>query len=204
MKDAGQSANRVSPEAAKQAIGAKTCLYPMPCVLVGANVQGKPNYLTVAYCGIVQHQPPMLAITLNKRHYTNAGIVENGTFSVNIPSASMVEVTDYCGLVSGRQHDKSALFDTFYGMLGTAPMIRACPLSLECKLREQLDVGGTNDIFIGEIIEVYADERVLTNGVPDIRKIDPIIFSMYDNNYWRIGPHLARAWSVGKEFTPPG
>lgn len=187
----------------KQTIGAKTCLYPMPVVLVGANVEEKPNFVTVAYCGIAQHQPPMVMITLNKRHYTNAGISANGSFSVNIPSANMVEVTDYCGLVSGKQQDKSRLFTTFYGALGTAPMIRECPLSMECKLHQQLDVGGTNDIFLGEIVEVYADDRILTSGLPDIRKIDPIIFSMHDNNYWKIGMHLARAWSIGKEFTPP-
>ena len=184
----------------KIAIGAKTFLYPMPTTLVGANVRGKPNFLTVAYCGIVQHSPAMIAVESSKTHYTNAGIKENGTFSVNIPSEEMVKITDYCGIVSGKTVDKSTLFETFYGTLGTAPMIKECPINLECKLVQTLDYGGTGEIFIGEIVEAYSEERYLTNGLPDIKKIKPIIFSMHDNNYWKIGEHLGRAWNIGKNF----
>ncbi|MGQ9721275.1 MAG: flavin reductase family protein [Candidatus Jordarchaeum sp.] len=97
----------------KREIGAKTFLYPMPTTLVGANVGGKPNFLTIAYCGIVNHNPPAISIALSKRHYTNPGIRENKTFSVNIPSVEMVKITDYCGLVSGKNVDKSQLFDVF-------------------------------------------------------------------------------------------
>ncbi len=142
----------------------------------------------------------MIEITLGKRHYTNTGIKENGTFSVNIPSEEMVTVTDYCGIVSGKDIDKSPLFETFYGRLKTAPMIRECPINLECKLVQTLEFSGMNEIFIGEIVEAYAEEKYLTNGLPDIKKVKPIIFSMHDNNYWKIGEHLGRAWSIGKEF----
>jgi flavin reductase (DIM6/NTAB) family NADH-FMN oxidoreductase RutF len=184
----------------KIAIGAKTFLYPMPTTLVGANVRGKPNFLTVAYCGIVQHSPAMIAVESSKTHYTNAGIKENGTFSVNIPSEEMVTITDYCGIVSGKTVDKSSLFETFYGKLGTAPMIKECPINLECKLVQTLDYGDPGEIFIGEIVEAYSEERYLTKGLPDIKKIKPIVFSMHDNNYWKIGEHLGRAWDIGKKF----
>lgn len=186
----------------KRRIGAKTFLYPMPTVIVGATVGGKPNYITIAYCGIVQHAPPMVAVTLGKSHYTNAGIRESRSFSVNIPSEEMVELTDYCGIVSGNKVDKASLFTTFHGMLGNAPMIRECAVSLECRLVQMLDYGGTNELFIGEIVETYADESVLSHGLPDIRKLRPIIFSMHDNNYWKIGDHLGKAWSVGRKFKP--
>ena len=186
----------------KTRLGARTYLYPMPVVLVGANVDGKPNYLTVAYCGIAQHTPPMISVALGKPHYTNIGIKENNTFSVNIPSVEMLEITDYVGLNSGKKVDKSELFENFYGVLKTAPMIRECPLNLECRLVQAIDVGGLNDIFIGEIVETYAEEKFLTDGKPDIRKISPIVFSMHDNNYWKVGEHLGRAWSIGKDFKP--
>lgn len=184
----------------KKTIGAKNFLYPMPITLVGADVNGMPNYLTVAFCGIVQASPPMISITLGKMHYTNEGIRENNCFSVNIPSRYMVEATDYCGIVSGKKIDKSCIFETFYGKLKEAPMIRECPINLECRLVQTLDFGGTNEAFIGEIVESYAEERYLCNGTPDIEKIEPIVFSMYDNNYWGIGNHLGKAWSVGKMF----
>lgn len=187
----------------KKPIGAKTFLYPMPTIIVGARVNGRPNFLTVAYCGIAQHSPPMIMITLGKSHFTNAGIRESGTFSVNIPSADMVKITDYAGMVSGKSTDKSALFTAFYGRLETAPLIAECPLCLECKLVTTVDMYGTNDVFIGEIVESYTDDRYLTNGLPDIKKIDPLVFSMHDNNYWRVGDHVARAWSVGREYGKP-
>lgn len=187
----------------KREIGAGTYLYPMPTVLVGANVNGRANFLAVAYCGIAQHSPPMIAITLGKPHHTNIGIKENKTFSVNIPSEDQVVITDYCGIVSGKKVDKSSLFRIFYGKLGTAPLIEECPLNLECRLEQTVDIGGTNEIFIGEIVQTYADESCLTEGNPDIRKIRPIIFSMHDNNYWKVGEHLGKAWNIGKKWMPP-
>ena len=84
-------------------LSAKTICYPMPCSLVGVNVGGKPNYLTVAWFSTVNVKPPYHMIALGKAHYTNPGIKENGTFSVNIPSAAMADVTDYCGIVSGNK-----------------------------------------------------------------------------------------------------
>ena len=183
----------------KLEIGAKTFLYPMPTTLVGANVRGKPNYLTVAYCGILNHTPPVISVALGKAHYTNIGIKENGSFSVNIPSEELAKITDYCGLVSGHKVDKSNLFQTFYGKLETAPMIRECPLNLECKLMQTLEFA-VGEVFIGEIVAVYSEDRYLTGGLPDIKKINPIIFSMHDNNYWKVGEHLGRAWSIGKDL----
>jgi flavin reductase (DIM6/NTAB) family NADH-FMN oxidoreductase RutF len=88
-------------------------------------VNGKPNYITIAHVGIMD--PGTVSLSMSKAHYTNAGIKENGTFSVNIPSAKIVKETDYCGLMSGKNIDKASLFKTFYGKLKTAPMIEECP-----------------------------------------------------------------------------
>jgi flavin reductase (DIM6/NTAB) family NADH-FMN oxidoreductase RutF len=177
-----------------------TYLFPMPTTIVGANVSGKPNYLTIAYCGTVQAEPPMLSVALNRHHYSNAGIRENRTFSVNIPSESMVEITDYIGIYSGRNVDKSGLFENFYGELKTAPMIRECPLNLECRLVQVVDIPGRDELFIGEIVHIYCSEAYLTGGLPDINKIRPIIFSFGDHKYWKLGEYLGPAWNIGKDF----
>lgn len=181
----------------KVSLGARNCLYPMPTTLVGANVNGKPAFITMAHVGILDYTT--ISLGMNKAHYTNAGIRENGTFSVNIPSQDMVRVTDYCGLVTGRKVDKGALFTVFYGSLGTAPMIKECSVNMECRLLQTVD-RPNHDVFIGEIVESHCDENVLTDGVLDFSKVQPVLFVMNDKSYWRLGERLARAWSVGKGY----
>ena len=184
----------------KKKIGANTYLYPMPTTIVGADVNGRANFITIAYCGIAQHKPPMITVSLGKVHYTNEGIKQNKTFSVNTPSEEMVKVADYVGIKSGRVIDKSRLFGVFYGLLRTAPMIKEAPLNLECKLIKTLDFGGMGELFVGEIVEAYAREEILTMGLPDIKKIAPVLFSMHDNNYWKVGEHIGKAWEAGFEY----
>ena len=88
----------------------------------------------------------------------------------------MVAVTDYTGLVSGKRVDKSGLFDLFYGDLMAAPMIKECPLTIECKLHQQVKLP-TNSFFIGEIVKAYSEEKYLTDGKPDIKKVNPFVFN---------------------------
>jgi flavin reductase (DIM6/NTAB) family NADH-FMN oxidoreductase RutF len=181
----------------KVEIGSNVYLVPMPVVLVGTVLEGKANFMTVGWVSRVNFQPPMIAVCINKAHYTAQGIVDTGAFSVNIPAKSMMAATDYCGLVSGRRTDKSEVFELFYGRLPGAPMIAECPLTMACKLFQTVDLP-SNFLFIGEIEGAYCEERFMTDGRPDLRKIDPFVLSMPDNHYWGVGDPLGRAWSVGK------
>ncbi|MEW6264586.1 MAG: flavin reductase family protein [Thermodesulfobacteriota bacterium] len=184
---------------AKPALGAKAFIYPMPVTLVGALVHGQPNYLTIAFCAPVNHSPVVLAVGLNEKHYTNMGIRENRTFSVNIPSEAMVKLVDLCGLVSGHRADKSKLFTSFYGRLNTAPMIEECPLNFECRLIHEVELPGRN-VYFGEVVQAYAEERFLTEGRPDLKKMNPFVFTMPDNTYWSVGDPLGPAWRIGQEL----
>ncbi len=79
-------------------------------------------------------------------------------------------------------------------------MINDAPLNLECKVVQIVETGKGHDIFLGEIIQAYAEEKFLTNGIPDITKMKPMFFSMNDNNYWKIGEHIGKAWSIGRNY----
>ncbi len=179
-------------------------LFPMPVVLIGANVNGKANFLTLAYVGIVESKPPMISISSYQTHHTNIGIKENKTFSVNTPSEGMVEVTDFCGLKSGKEIDKSEIFDIFYGELKTAPMIIHSPLNLECKVVKTISItefSGAekgHEIFIGEIVNAYSDDYYLSNEKPDIKKLNPLLYS--SNNYWKLSEPIGKAFSIGKNY----
>ncbi len=180
-------------------LGANAYIYPMPVTLVGAKVGGKANFMAVGWVMRVNMRPPLLAVALNKAHFTPRGIRENQTFSVNFPGADLMDKVDYCGLVSGRQVDKSGLFRVFYGELETAPLIEECPLVMECRLYQVVDLPA-QDLFIGEIVAAHADEDCLTDGRPDIGKINPLVLTMPDNNYWTVGAHAGRAWEAGKKL----
>ncbi len=181
-------------------LGPNPYIYPMPIVIVGTHVDGKPNFITVAYCGIVQHQPPMVAITLINSHFTNKGIHENECFSVNIPNTRMLKVTDYLGMNSGENIDKSDIFNIFYGTLSAAPLIEETPLNLECKLVRTIDLSNNSEIFIGEIIETYSKKKYLKRGRPYIKKLDPVLFSINSNNYFKVGRKIGSAWEKGLDF----
>ncbi len=174
---------------------------PMPVVLVGALVKGKANFMTVGWCARANANPPMIACGIGNRHYTPKGIAETKTFSVNIPSADLMEKTDYCGIVSGEKTDKAKVFDVFYGATKTAPMIRECPVSLECRLVQVVPLP-TNSMYIGEIVGAFADGRVIRDGRPDFPAIDPLFLTMPDNHYWTLGKHAGDAWSAGKKMMP--
>ena len=188
----------------KSKITPRAYLFPMPVALIGANVDGKPNFETLAYVGIVEADPPLISIASWETHYTNIGIKENGTFSVNTPTEELADKIDYVGIVSGKEVDKSAVFDVFYGDLKTAPMARLSPLNLECevvkiiKVTDLVDVENGHEIFIGKIINAYSDEKYLTEGVPDIAKLNTFTYSR--NNYWKVGGKLAPAFEIGKKY----
>jgi flavin reductase (DIM6/NTAB) family NADH-FMN oxidoreductase RutF len=182
----------------KEKLSSNAFVYPMPMTLVGAMVEDKPNFMAAAWVSRVNNRPPMMAVAIGS-HHTNAGIHEHRAFSVNIPSLDMLEVTDYCGLVSGRKVDKSELFTLFYGELAHAPMIEACPVSLACRLVQAVELP-SNTLFIGEIVEAFASAEVVTDGKPDIEKMRPFTLTMPDNRYWTVGEVAGRAWGSGRGY----
>jgi flavin reductase (DIM6/NTAB) family NADH-FMN oxidoreductase RutF len=186
-------------EMSKIRISTNAFIYPMPLVIVGTVVGNRANFMAAGWVSRVNYQPPLIAIAIHKGHYTTAGIAEHGQFGLSIPGRGLLEQVDYVGLVSGKEQDKSRVFQHFTRDLRYAPMIQECPLTMECSLVQAVDLP-TNTLFIGEIKGAYADEQCLTDGKPDIKKMEPITLSMPDNNYWAIGAHLGKAWSIGKKY----
>jgi len=186
----------------KVAMGAQTMIYPMPVTLVGAQVDDKPNFMTLAWCGIANAEPPMISLAVRHDRYTLRGIRGKLVFSVNIPSQDLVRETDYCGTTSGSKTNKAEVcqFKIFYGRLGTAPLIEQCPINLECKVMNILDLG-SHSLVIGRIEETYVSENCLTNGKPDVNKIRPFAYIRTPaQQYQALGEVIAKAYSVGKEL----
>ncbi len=186
----------------KVKLGPRPLVYPMPSLLVGATVEGKTDFMVVAWGGVACGKPPMISLAIQHIRHTLKGINTSGTFSVNIPSREQVTETDYCGIVSGANTDKGKTcgFDIFYGTLGNAPMIKQCPVNLECKVVHTLDLG-SHVLVVGEIIETYTSPECLTDGEPDVDKIKPFIYSGGKaSQYLSFGEVLATAFEIGRKL----
>jgi len=182
----------------KVKLGARTMLYPMPAVLVGAQVNGKPNFMTAAWCGIAASTPPAISVAVRPARFTLKGISTNDTFSINVPSVDLIEKVDYCGIYSGHKIDKSQIFKVSYGKLNTAPLVEECPVNLECRVIHTLDLG-SHILFVGEIVETYVDQDCLIDGKVDPAKIDPLIYTTDVQQYHRLGEMVGQAWEAGKK-----
>jgi flavin reductase (DIM6/NTAB) family NADH-FMN oxidoreductase RutF len=185
----------------KKKLGPQPMIWPHPTVLVGANVDGKPDFAAVAWTGVAAGSPPCVTIGLQPHRYSLKGIYQNRAFSVNIPSMDLVKETDYCGLVSGKDTDKvkDCGFKIFYGSLATAPLIEQCPVNLECEALHFLNLG-SHILVVGKVVETHLSEDCLTDDKPDMDKVRPFAFG--PGGYYVIGEAFAKAFKVGWEINP--
>ncbi len=176
-------------------------LYPTPVLVVGTyDKEGKPNVMTASWGGICCSQPPCVAIALRPATYSHGNILHRKAFTLSIPSETQVKEADYFGLVSGRNTDKFAAtrLTPIKSKLVDAPYVKEFPLVLECKLTHVLELG-LHTQFIGEVMDVKADEEVLgSGGAVDIRKLKPLIFTPDTQDYYGVGQFVGKVFSAGK------
>jgi flavin reductase (DIM6/NTAB) family NADH-FMN oxidoreductase RutF len=197
-----QKKELINPSKEKIVLEANKLVLPTPIILLGTQIKAKPNFMTAAFVGIVNSNPPMLAIGVQDKRFTMKGISEIQSFSVNIPNEQMLTSTDYVGTVSGRDTDKSGVFDVFYGEDPMVPLILEAPVSLECKLVSELEgwENRSHHILIAEITNVHISKNMLTNGKPDMAKMSPIIYSLAERTYFGIGEKIGTHPKASQRF----
>ena len=185
-----------------RSLGPQSMLYPMPVLLVGTyDSSGTPNVMAAAYGGICCRKPPCVTVSLREATYTHGNIMARKAYTVSIPSQEFVKEADFAGMASGRSGDK------FQSMGLTpvkadhvdAPYVKEFPLVLECCLVQTNELG-LHTQFIGEIVDVKADEKILgDNGEPDIEKLRPLLYATGNQAYYAIGSSVGKAFSIGKQ-----
>ncbi len=187
----------------KQSLGAKTIVLPAPVFLVGSyDGEDRPNVMNAAWGGLCASKPPSVAVSIRESRYTYANIVRHQAFTINIPPAGRVREADYVGMASGRDTDKfeDSGLTPVKSELVHAPYVAEFPLVLECKVIQTSNLG-SHVQFVGEILDVKVDSEVLDeDGAIDVTKVQPFCFSPADGGYYRIGPFIAKAFSVGKDI----
>lgn len=186
----------------KKSIGPRTLVFPTPVWVVGTyDANDKPNGMTAAWGCICCSKPPCLAVSLRKATYSYGNIVAKEAFTISVPSEAQVKEADYFGIVSGREVNKfdRAHLTPVRSTLVDAPYVAEFPLVLECKLLHTFELG-LHTQFIGEILDVKAEEAVLgEKGLPDLEKVRPIIFGPEVRTYHGIGKFLGLAFDVGRD-----
>ncbi len=181
-----------------------TQLAPVPAVLAGCGGPGvRPNLITLAWAGIVCSKPPMLSVAIRPERYSYALIRESGEFTVNLPTAAQARITDYCGVVSGRDHDKFAEcgLTVLPGTQVAAPGVAECPLTLECRVNQCLELG-SHHLFIADILAVQVSADFLeTDGRLDLEKAG--LLAYVHGHYYNLGECLGHfGFSIRKKAGP--
>ena len=139
-------------------------LYPLPAVMVSVgDKEGNQNILTVAWTGTICTNPPMVYISVRPERYSYQMIKDTGEFVINLTTEKLAKATDYCGVRSGRDTDKWKETGLTPGPAETllyAPVIKECPVSIECRVTEIKELG-SHHMFLAEVNTVQVDESYL-------------------------------------------
>lgn len=189
---------------AKQVWKGGNMLYPLPAVMVScANVAGEKDIVTVAWAGTVCTNPPMLSISLRPERYSYHLIRESGEFVVNLVTSRLQRACDWCGVRSGRDYDKWVechLTPAPATALALAPAIEESPVSIECRVRDVLELG-SHHLFLADVLAVQVEESLLDEGGKlDLARANLTAYS--HGEYFELGRRLGSfGYSVRKR--PP-
>lgn len=156
----------------KTAITPEPYLPAMPVVIVATKDGERLNFAPHGMFGLLSYEPALVYISVVKGHKTAEIIEKTKVFSVNIPTALLLEKVKRCGSVTGTEVDKSREFEVFYGK-HDVPLINECPVNLSCEVYNTIDTKGMV-IYIGLVVEMFADEACLVDGRPVAEKINPL------------------------------
>lgn len=180
----------------KKNIGSFVALYPKPLTVVGAEVDGKVNWLIVGHTGIIGHD--RILVSMSKSHYTNQGIVKSKKLSINLVSREMLPKADYVGSVSGASVDKSQAFPYHIGENGS-PIIDEAPVAMECHVEDIVE-SDDFDNFICSVVHTYADPGVLdSEGNLDYTRLKPVLFAFPSYSYIATGEIIGKCLKLDQQ-----
>jgi flavin reductase (DIM6/NTAB) family NADH-FMN oxidoreductase RutF len=179
---------------------AGTFIYPIPAVMVSCGTMEKSNIITVAWTGILNTNPAMCYISVRPERYSHDIIKENGEFVINLTTEKLARATDWCGVRSGRDHDKfkEMRLTKEKGNFVKAPLIKESPVSVECRVKEIIPLG-SHDMFVAEVLSIDADEKYIDEkGAFDISKCNLMAYA--NGGYYPLGKKIGKfGFSVQKK-----
>jgi len=176
--------------------GSKPILYPQPVLIIATyGKDGTPNAMNAAWGGISEENE--ISICVSDDHKTTQNVHETKAFTVSMATEDYVVACDYVGIESGNKVAnklEKAGFHTTPSEFVDAPLIDELPMAVECRLKSY---DPETCRLVGEIVNVCADESVLTNGKIDPAKLRPITFDPANNTYIGLGKVVGKAFRDG-------
>lgn len=180
----------------RQNFGAKPILYPQPVFIIGSyDEDGKADAMNAAWGGLTEADEITMCISAN--HKTTENILKRKAFTVSMGTADTVVACDYVRIVSGKDEtDKLQVagFHVTKSAFVDAPVIEELPMTVECAL-SSYDPDTCR--LVGKIVNVCADESVLTDGKIDPAKLRPIVFDGVHHTYHVLGEKVGNAFQDG-------
>jgi len=179
-----------------------TMIYPLPAVLISSGAdESEYNLLTISWVGTICTDPPMCYISVRPERYSYPIIKKNMEFVINLTTKDMAFATDWCGVRSGKDHDKFKEMNLTPGKASivNAPIVEESPVCIECRVREVISLG-SHDMFIADVLNVLADEKYMDEktGAFKLREADLLVYS--HGFYHELGPMIGKfGWSVQKK-----
>ncbi|MBR1631882.1 MAG: flavin reductase family protein, partial [Paludibacteraceae bacterium] len=181
----------------QKSIGVYNAAFPTPIVVVGAMVDGKPNWFEVAWVGIAESN--MITLSVDMTHETCRGINQTKRLSISLVDESLLSRADYVGSISGKKTDKSRVFAYRLGESG-APVLTEAPVSMECELADTYQTDEIS-LLICRIIDTHVEEALLDEkGKIDYDRFKPIMFEPRFK-YLRAGATIGPCFRPGKEYS---
>lgn len=157
-----------------------TMLNPVPVALITSkSKEGKPNIFTVGWIGTACTKPPMITVAIRPERLSYEYIKDTGEFVVNLPKKSLVKEVDYCGVRSGKVIDKinKCNFTLEKAKVVNVPIIKECPVALECKLKEIIPLG-SHHLFLAEVVTIQVEKELIDKaGKIHLEKANLICYS---------------------------
>lgn len=180
-----------------------TALNPaLPVSIIGTKMDRQVNFMTASWFTRLEVDPYLFGVSIQKQHFTHKAIMKNKCFSINIPAVDLIPQVDAVGILSGKEYDKSNVFDVFFGDNEKVPMVKGSIISFECELVDSVSLVEKDEkhprahtLFIGKVKSVWANKAAVDEKALDFETLKPFFWTWSPMNYWTIGENEGRAFN---------
>lgn len=194
--------NKIIRKTDKRSLKPGNMLNPVPVVMVSCgSTMDEYNIITVAWCGTICSDPPMCYISIRPERHSYPIIKKEKEFVINLVSSSLVEITDWCGVKSGKKVNKFLETDLtpVKGQKVKAPLIYESPVNLECVVKDIIPLG-SHDMFIAEVVAVNVDDSLFDKKTNEMRLERANLAAYSNGHYYNLGKIINKfGFSVQKK-----